>query len=128
MSVISPCQEGLEQYCEGSKGWTATYNGSQKPDGTNTCGGYSNNIVVTEKFVLKVPDNLNLKAVAPLLCAGITNYSLLRHWQVSPGQKVGVVGLGGLGDVAILAKAMGASMTVFTTLSPNFAITTYKAD
>lgn len=112
----SPCQEGLEQYCEGPKGWTATYNGPLKPDGTNTFGGYSNNIVVTEKFVLKVPDNLDLKAVAPLLCAGITTYSPLRHWQVSPGQKVGVVGLGGLGDVAIkLAKAMGANVTVFTT-------------
>lgn len=111
-----PCQEGLEQYCEGPKGWTATYNGPLKPDGTNTFGGYSNNIVVTEKFVLKVPDSLDLKAVAPLLCAGITTYSPLRHWQVSPGQKVGVVGLGGLGDVAIkLAKAMGASVTVFTT-------------
>jgi len=68
----APCKEGLEQYCEGPKGMTATYNGPQKPDGTNTFGGYSNNIVVTEKFVLKVPENLDLKAVAPLLCAGIT--------------------------------------------------------
>lgn len=111
-----PCKEGLEQYCEGPKGWTATYNGPQKPDGTNTFGGYSNNIVVTENFVLKVPDNLDLKAVAPLLCAGITTYSPLRHWQVGPGQKVGVVGLGGLGHMAIkLAKAMEASVTVFTT-------------
>lgn len=110
------CQEGLEQYCEGPKGWTATYNGPLKPDGTNTFGGYSNNIVVTEKFVLKVPDNLDLKAVAPLLCAGITTYSPLRHWKVSPGQKVGIVGLGGLGHVAIkLAKAMGAHVIVFTT-------------
>lgn len=110
------CKEGLEQYCEGPKGWTATYNGPQKPDGTNTFGGYSNNIVVTENFVLKVPETLDLKAVAPLLCAGITTYSPLRHWQVGPGQKVGVVGLGGLGHMAIkLAKAMGASVTVFTT-------------
>lgn len=112
----SSCQEGLEQYCEGPKGWTATYNGPLKPDGTNTFGGYSNNIVVTEKFVLKVPENLDLKAVAPLLCAGITTYSPLRHWKVSPGQKVGIVGLGGLGHVAIkLAKAMGTHVIVFTT-------------
>lgn len=112
----APCKEGLEQYCEGPKGWTATYNGPQKPDGTNTFGGYSNNIVVNEKFVLRVPENLDLEAVAPLLCAGITTYSPLRHWNVSPSQKVGVVGLGGLGHMAIkLAKAMGATVTVFTT-------------
>ncbi len=112
----SPCREGLEQYCEGPKGWTATYNGPQKPDGTNTYGGYSNNIIVSEKFVLRIPDNLDIKAVAPLLCAGITTYSPLRHWKVKPGQKVGVVGLGGLGHMAIkLAKAMGANVTVFTT-------------
>ena len=112
----SSCNEGLEQYCEGPKGWTATYNGPQKPDGTNTFGGYSNNIVVTENFVLKVPENLDLKAVAPLLCAGITTYSPMRHWQVSSGERVGVVGLGGLGHMAIkLAKAMGSHVTVFTT-------------
>jgi alcohol dehydrogenase (NADP+) len=111
----SPCREGLEQYCEGSKGWTATYNGPQKPDGTNTFGGYSNNIVVPENFVLKVPNNLDLKAVAPLLCAGITTYSPMRHWNVSSGQRVGVVGLGGLGHMAIkLAKAMDAHVTVLT--------------
>lgn len=110
------CQEGLEQYCQGPHSWTATYNGPMKPDGTNTFGGYSNVIVVTEDFVLRVPENLDTKAVAPLLCAGITTYSPLRHWNVQPGHKVGVVGLGGLGHMATqLATAMGAEVTVFTT-------------
>ena len=111
-----PCQAGEEQYCAGAKGWTATYNGPQKPDGTNTFGGYSNTIVVKENFVLKVPESLDTKAVAPLLCAGVTTYSPLRHWQVKPGQQVGVVGLGGLGEMAVkLATAMGAHVVVFTT-------------
>jgi alcohol dehydrogenase (NADP+) len=111
-----PCQHGEENYCEGSKGWTATYNGPQKPDGTNTYGGYSNSIVVKESFVLKIPENLDLKAVAPILCAGVTTYSPLRHWNVQAGQKIGVVGLGGLGDMAVkLAVAMGAHVVGFTT-------------
>lgn len=111
-----PCQHGEEQYCEGPKGWTATYNGPQKPDGSNTFGGYSNTIVVKENFVLKVPESLELKAVAPILCAGVTTYSPLRHWQVKAGQQVGIVGLGGLGDMAVkLATAMGADVVVFTT-------------
>ncbi len=91
------CREGLEQYCEGPKSWTATYNGPMKPDGTNTFGGYSNNIVVKESFVLKIPDSLDIKAAAPILCAGITTYSPLRHWQVTAGSTVAVVGLGGWG-------------------------------
>lgn len=111
-----PCHAQEEQYCEGPKGWTATYNGPLKPDGSNTFGGYSNTIVVRDNFVLKVPEGLDIKAVAPLLCAGVTTYSPLRHWQVKAGQQVGVVGLGGLGDMAVkLATAMGARVVVFTT-------------
>ncbi|HYF02017.1 MAG TPA: NAD(P)-dependent alcohol dehydrogenase [Patescibacteria group bacterium] len=108
------CAEGLEQYCE--RGNTATYNSPDKYLGTQTYGGYSESIVVDESFVLKVPENLDLAAVAPLLCAGITTYSPLKHWNVGPGHKVGVVGLGGLGHMAVkLAKAMGAEVIVFTT-------------
>lgn len=107
------CKEGLEQFCE--NGFVGTYNGKEK-DGSPTFGGYSNSIVVREEFCLSIPRNLNLAAVAPLLCAGITTYSPLRHWKVTKGQKVGVVGLGGLGHMAVkLANAMGAHVTVFTT-------------
>jgi uncharacterized zinc-type alcohol dehydrogenase-like protein len=108
------CKEGLEQYCE--PGATQTYNSPDKYLGTQTYGGYSESIVVDESFVLRVPQNLDLAAVAPLLCAGITTYSPLKHWNVGPGQKVGVVGLGGLGHMGVkLAKAMGAEVIVFTT-------------
>lgn len=111
-----PCRAGEEQYCEGPHSWTATYNGPMKPDGSNTFGGYSNNIIVLENFVLKIPKNLDTHAVPPLMCAGITTYSPLRHWKVTAGQKVGVVGIGGLGHMAIkLAKAMGANVVAFTT-------------
>lgn len=107
------CHQGYEQYCE--QGFTGTYNSNGK-DGRVTQGGYSNNIVVREEFVLSVGDNLDLKAVAPLLCAGITTYSPLKHWNVGPGKKVGVVGLGGLGHMAVkLARAFGAEVTVFST-------------
>jgi uncharacterized zinc-type alcohol dehydrogenase-like protein len=108
------CKEGLEQYCEA--GNTLTYNSPDKYLGTQTYGGYSERIVVDESFVLKVPDNLDLAATAPLLCAGITTYSPLKHWNVGHGQKIGVVGLGGLGHMGVkLAKAMGAEVIVFTT-------------
>ena len=108
------CKEGLEQYCEPGK--TLTFNSPDKYLGTQTFGGYSESIVVDENFVLRVPANLDLAATAPLLCAGITTYSPLRHWKVVPGQKVGVIGLGGLGHVGIkIAKAMGADVVVFTT-------------
>ncbi len=108
------CQEGLEQYCEG--GATGTYNAPDKHLGTQTYGGYSENIVVDESFVLHVPGNLDLAATAPLLCAGITTYSPLKHWNAGPGKKVGVVGLGGLGHMGVkLAKVMGAEVVVFTT-------------
>lgn len=107
------CDRGLEQYCK--KGATYTYNGREK-DGTPTYGGYSNNIVVNEEFALHVSDKLDLAAVAPLLCAGITTYSPLRHWGVGKGHKVGVLGLGGLGHMAVkFAASFGAEVTVLST-------------
>ncbi|NVM76548.1 putative zinc-type alcohol dehydrogenase-like protein [Duganella sp. SG902] len=108
------CAEDLEQYCE--NGATVTYNGRERDTGAPTYGGYSDLIVVDEHFVVKVSEKLDLKAVAPLLCAGITTYSPLRHWQVGPGQKVGVIGLGGLGHMGVkFAKAMGATVVMITT-------------
>ena len=108
------CKEALEQYCE--TGNTGTYNSPDKHLGTHTFGGYSESIVVDEAFVLRVPENLDLAAAAPLLCAGITTYSPLKHWKVGPGKKVGIVGIGGLGHMGVkLAKAMGAEVIVFTT-------------
>ncbi len=107
------CGKGLEQYCE--NGSTYTYNHLDPVDGTRTFGGYSEKIVVAEHFVLKVPDTLDLAGAAPLLCAGITTYSPLRHWNVGPGNKVTIVGLGGLGHMGLkLAKAMGAEVTLFS--------------
>ena len=108
------CQVGQEQYCLNM--FTGTYNGEDKKLGGHTFGGYSTNIVVEEAFVLRVPAKLDLAAVAPLLCAGITTYSPLRHWKVGPGQKVGVVGLGGLGHMGVkFAHAFGAHVVLFTT-------------
>lgn len=108
------CGEGLEQYCE--KGFTGTYNSKDRIDGSLTQGGYSNYIVVDENFVLKVSEKLPLDAVAPLLCAGITTWSPLRHWGVKAGDKVGIVGLGGLGHMAVkFAHAFGAHVVLFTT-------------
>ncbi|WP_019141757.1 NAD(P)-dependent alcohol dehydrogenase [Noviherbaspirillum massiliense] len=110
----SACAEGLEQYCE--NGFVGTYNGEEMHTGGMTYGGYANNIVVKEHFVLKVSDKLDPAAAAPLLCAGITTYSPLRHWQVGKGKKVGIVGLGGLGHMGLkLAHAMGAHVVLFTT-------------
>ena len=112
----APCKHGLEQYCE--KGMVATYNSLERDGVTRTYGGYSNKIVVDQDFVLRIPANLELAAVAPLLCAGITTYSPLRHWNVKAGQRVGVVGLGGLGHMGVkFAKAFGAH-TVVVTSSP----------
>jgi len=108
------CKEGLEQYCDGM---VLTYNSpdSHQP-GTMTYGGYSNHIVVDQDFVLRVPRSLDPAAAAPLLCAGITTYSPLRHWKVGPGKKVGVVGLGGLGHMGVkFAHALGATTVLFTT-------------
>lgn len=107
------CQQGLEQYCE--KGMVGTYNGREK-DGSPTYGGYSDKIVTNEEFVLKVSDKLSLERVAPLLCAGITTYSPLRQWKVGKGHRLAVVGLGGLGHMAVkLAASMGAEVTVLST-------------
>lgn len=111
------CQEGLQQYCE--TGFTLTYNSPEKETGGITYGGYADSIIVNQDFVLKLPPSLAIQSVAPLLCAGITTYSPLRHWQVKKGDKVGVVGLGGLGHMAVkIAHALGAIVTVITT-SPN---------
>jgi uncharacterized zinc-type alcohol dehydrogenase-like protein len=110
----SACKEDLEQYCE--RGATWTYNSKERNSDRLTFGGYSEAIVVEERFVVSIPASMDLKAVAPLLCAGITTYSPLRHWKVSPGQKVGVIGLGGLGHMGIkFAKAMGAHVVMITT-------------
>lgn len=108
------CQAGEEQYCDQAP--VFTYNGPDKHSGAHTLGGYSDSIVVDEDFVLKVPSHLDLAAVAPLLCAGITTYSPLRHWKVQKGQKVGIVGLGGLGHMGLkFAHAFGAHTVLFTT-------------
>ena len=107
------CRAGIEQYCTGS-GMVGTYNAVGR-DGERTQGGYSGAIVVDEDYVLRIPDALPLEAAAPLLCAGITTYSPLRHWNAGPGTRVAVIGLGGLGHLAVkLAKAMGAEVTVLS--------------
>jgi len=111
------CNEGLEQYCD--NGFTGTYGSEDKIGGTShklTFGGYSDKITVEERFVLRVPGNLDPAAAAPLLCAGITTYSPLKHWKVGPGQKVGIIGLGGLGHMGVkFARAMGAHVVMITT-------------
>jgi len=107
------CQAGLEQFCPN---FTLTYNFPDKHLGGVTYGGYSGSIVVDQRFVLHVPSNLNLAGAAPLLCAGITTYSPMRHWGVTKGKKVGIVGLGGLGHMGVkFAHALGAHVAVFTT-------------
>lgn len=108
----SSCESGLEQYC--SEGvWT--YNGVDRHDGTPTYGGYSERMIVSERFVVRIPEQLEPASAAPLLCAGITTYSPLRHIGVKPGDAVGIVGMGGLGHMGIkFAKAMGAEVTLFT--------------
>ncbi len=114
--TCAECRAGLEQFC---RDVTLTYNFPDKHLGGVTYGGYSDSIVVDERFVMHVPSNLHLAGVAPLLCAGITTYSPMRHWGVTKGKKVGVVGLGGLGHMAVkFAHALGAHVVVFTT-SPN---------
>ena len=108
------CRDHLEQYCE--VGLTPTYNGVDKHLGGVTFGGYSRAMVVDQSFVLRVPSNLDPAAVAPLLCAGITTYSPLRRWKIGAGQRVGIVGLGGLGHMAVkFARAFGAHVVLFTT-------------
>lgn len=111
--TCSSCKENLEQHCE--KGWTATYNSEDKHLNGITYGGYSQKIVVDQDFVLRIPDNLDPAAAAPLLCAGITTYSPLKRFGVGPGKKIGVIGLGGLGHMGVkLAVAMGAEVAVIT--------------
>lgn len=112
--VCEPCKASLQQYCE--KGMVQTYNSYEKDGKTPTYGGYSTDIVVDENYVLSIPSNLPLDKAAPLLCAGTTTYSPLHHWNIKKGSKVGVMGLGGLGHMAVkIASAMGAEVTVFST-------------
>lgn len=108
-----PCRDGVEQFC--LEGFTMTYGSDDRQDGTLTQGGYSDNIVVSERFVLRMPEGIDLASAAPILCAGITTYSPLKHYGVKAGHKVGVIGMGGLGHMGVkLAKALGAEVTVFT--------------
>jgi uncharacterized zinc-type alcohol dehydrogenase-like protein len=107
------CRAGDEQYCE--NGFLATYNGPMHADGSNTFGGYSQQIVVKESFVLRLPDGMDLKSAAPLLCSAVTTYSPMKHFKIGSGDKVGIVGIGGLGHIAIkIAKARGADVVAFT--------------
>ncbi len=111
--TCSACESGLEQYCK--EGMTGTYNGQDRYDQSVTFGGYSDNVVVSERFVVRIPEKLDPAAAAPLLCAGITTYSPLRHYGVKKGDKVGVIGMGGLGHMGVkIAKALGAEVTIFT--------------
>jgi uncharacterized zinc-type alcohol dehydrogenase-like protein len=108
------CHEGEEQYCE--SGWTVVFNAIDKKHGGVTYGGFSENIVVNENYVVHIPETLNLPSIAPILCAGITVYSPLKHWKAGAGKNIGIIGIGGLGHMAIkIAKAMGAYVTVYTT-------------
>ncbi len=109
----APCDRGLEQYCANGPTWT--YNSQDRHDQQPTQGGYSDRLVVSDRFVLSVPEGLDLRAAAPLLCAGITMWSPLHHWKAGPGMQVAIVGLGGLGHMGLkLAKALGAEVTLFT--------------
>ncbi|MCL7931057.1 NAD(P)-dependent alcohol dehydrogenase [Halomonas llamarensis] len=111
--TCSACQDDVEQYC--LNGFTMTYGSDDRQDGTMTQGGYAESIVVSERFVLTMPEGIDLPSAAPILCAGITTYSPLRHYGVKKGHKVGVIGMGGLGHMGVkLAKALGAEVTVFT--------------
>jgi uncharacterized zinc-type alcohol dehydrogenase-like protein len=108
------CHEGEEQFCE--QGFTVVFNSHDKKHGGITYGGFSESIIVDENYVVNIPKTLDLASAAPILCAGITVYSPLKHWEIGPGKKVGIIGIGGLGHIAIkIAKAMGGDVTVFTT-------------
>lgn len=114
------CEEGLEQYCTG--GNVLTYNGRDRHDGSKTYGGYSENVVVSDRFVVRIPDGLDPAAAAPLLCAGITTFSPLKHFGVGEGHRIGVIGMGGLGHMGVkLARALGAEVTLFTRSSDKAA-------
>jgi len=111
--TCSSCTQGLQQYCV--EGMTGTYNGLERDGKTVALGGYSNNFVINQDYAVHIPDNLALEGVAPLLCAGITLYSPIKHWNVGPGMKVAVMGLGGLGHMGVkFAVAMGAEVTVLS--------------
>ncbi len=127
-----PCRMGLQNYCEGPNSWLATYNGpmvpaKMAPDGLNvygrdnTYGGYSDVLVVRDDFLIRIPPALKPEVAAPILCAGVTTYSPMKHWGVQAGHKVGIIGFGGLGDMAVkLARAMGARVVVFTSSRDKF--------
>jgi len=131
--TCAPCQAGDENYCEGPNSWLSTYNGPMVPaaladDGTNsygrdnTFGGYSDRIVVKADFVLKIPAGLAPEVAAPILCAGATTYSPMKHWGMKAGDKVGIIGMGGLGHLAAkIAKVLGAEVTIFTTTEEKVA-------
>lgn len=110
------CKRSEEQYCSGPKSCTLTYNGPKKPDGTNTYGGYSTGIIVREEFAIKIPGAISPAEAAPILCAGVTTYSPMKHWDLKAGQTLGVAGIGGLGHMAVqIGKAMGATVVALTT-------------
>lgn len=110
-----PCENDLEQFCEGPKSCTLTYNGPKKPDGTNSYGGYSTEMVVRQEFLLRVPEGMDPADAGPVMCAGITVYSPMRHWNLEKGDTLGVAGIGGLGHMAIrIGKALGAKVVAFT--------------
>ena len=114
--VCDACKAGEEQYCTGPKSATFTYNGPKLPDGTNSYGGYSDSIIVREEFVLRIPDAIEPVKAAPILCAGVTTYSPMKHFGLKPGQILGVAGIGGLGHMAVqIGKALGATVIAFTT-------------
>ena len=131
--TCAPCVAGDQNYCEGPNSWLATYNGpmvpaAKSPDGANhygrdnTFGGYSSVLVVPEDFALKIPAALKPEVAAPILCAGVTTYSPMKHWGVKAGDRVGVIGMGGLGHMAAkIARALGAVVTVFTTTPEKLA-------
>ena len=113
--TCQPCREDEEQYCNGPKSATLTYNGPLEPDGSNTYGGYSTHMVVREAFGLRIPEAIDPRDAGPILCAGITTYSPMRHWQLERGQTLGVAGIGGLGHMAVqIGKALGAKVVAFT--------------
>ena len=114
--VCDACKAGEEQYCTGPKSATFTYNGPKLPDGTNSYGGYSDSITVREEFVLSIPDAIEPAKAAPILCAGVTTYSPMKHFGLKTGQTLGVAGIGGLGHMAVqIGKALGATVIAFTT-------------
>jgi len=119
--IIDSCQEcnyceaSEENYCQGEKGATLTYNGPMKPDGTNTYGGYSTDLIAREEFILKIPKKIDPEYAGPIMCAGITVYSPMKHWDLKEGQTLGIAGIGGLGHMAVqIGKALGAKVVAFT--------------